>query len=72
MFDEPPLKEILALFIVPALAIVIWVIVLCMMNGCTLNMTNISTNGKADDVVDEQVSPTNTVNPNLKITPGFQ
>ncbi len=71
MFDEPPIKQILLLFLIPAMGIVLWVIILCCASSCTVSLTNISTHGTATDIVDEEMSPTNTVNPDLKISPGF-
>jgi ABC-type sugar transport system permease subunit len=71
MFEEPPFKQIMLLFAIPAIAIILWVLILCLSSGCTLSFTNISTHGQSSDVVDEDMSPNNTVNPNLKIKPGL-
>ena len=71
MFEEPPFKQIILLFAIPASAIIVWIITLCCFSGCTLSFTNISTHGQSSDVVDEDISPTTTIDPTAKIKPGM-
>lgn len=40
---------------------------LFMLSSCTISFQNISTNGKAEDVVDDQLEATADVKPNLNI-----
>lgn len=39
--------------------ILIDIIMLCLISGCTLSFTNVSTHGNASDVVDEENVPSN-------------
>lgn len=46
---------------------VIKIIFLCMLTSCTLSLSNISTEGKASDVIDEDMKADADISPDVNI-----
>lgn len=44
-----------------------WISILMTLSGCTYNLTNVCTNGKSSDVVDDTTTPTTNVSPKITI-----